>query len=153
MTLPLDWLTQPIGIAGIEAKYIGHYHGSKVTDPVTGLNRRMSHRPLWHQQWDIRYDMADLGLVYGASFRVQEPNYAYFFNEIRRQHEGTRSTLFIEYSKFSLGTLRFQVTDMAGFHRDRFIYAGSRASGGLDQIVNRKRTLDPLLQLTLSGKF
>ena len=153
ITLPLDWLTQPIGIAGIEAKYIGHYHGSKVTDPVTGLNRRMSHRPLWHQQWDIRYDMADLGLVFGASFSVQEPNYAYFFNEIRRQHEGTRSTLFIEYSKFSLGTLRFQVTDMAGFHRDRLIYAGTRASGELDQIVNRKRSLDPLLQLTLSGKF
>jgi hypothetical protein len=42
---------------------------------------------------------------------------------------------------------------MAGFHRDRFIYTGTRASGELDQIVNRKRTLDPLLQLTLSGKF
>ena len=33
VTLPLDWLTRPIGFAGIEAKYIGHYHGSKVTDP------------------------------------------------------------------------------------------------------------------------
>jgi hypothetical protein len=97
--------------------------------------------------------MADLGLVYGASFSVQEPNYAYFFNEIRRQHEGTRSTLFIEYSKFSLGTLRFQVTDMAVVHRDRYIHAGTRASGGFDQIVNRTRSLDPLLQLTLSGKF
>lgn len=153
ITLPLDWLTKPVGIAGVEAKYIGHYHGSKVTDPVTGLNRRMSNRPLWHQQWDIRYDLADLGLVYGASFSVQEANYAYFFNEIRRQREGTRSTIFIEYTKFSLGTLRFEVTDMAGFHRDRFIYAGPRASGSLDQVVNRKRSLDPLLQLTLSGKF
>ncbi|MFN3450746.1 MAG: hypothetical protein ACK4ZE_01190 [Sphingorhabdus sp.] len=153
VTLPLDWLTTPLGFAGIEAKYVGHYHGSKVTDPVTGLNRRMSNRPLWHQQWDIRYDIADLGLVYGASFSVQESNYAYFFNEIRRQREGTRSTVFVEYTKFSLGTLRFQVTDMAEFHRDRFIYAGTRASGGLNQIVNRKRSLDPLLQLTLSGKF
>jgi outer membrane receptor protein involved in Fe transport len=153
ITLPLDWLTKPVGIAGVEVKYIGHYHGSKVTDPLTGLNRRMSNRPLWHQQWDIRYDLADLGLVYGASFSVQEANYAYFFNEIRRQREGTRSTIFIEYTKFSLGTLRFEVTDMAGFHRDRFIYAGTRASGSLDQIVNRKRSLDPLLQLTLSGKF
>lgn len=153
ITLPLDWLTKPVGIAGIEVKYIGHYHGSKVTDPVTGLNRRMSNRPLWHQEWDVRYDVADLGLVYGASFSVQEANYAYFFNEIRRQREGTRSTIFIEYTKFSLGTLRFEVTDMAGFHRDRFISAGTRASGGLNQIVNRKRSLDPLLQLTLSGKF
>jgi hypothetical protein len=52
-----------------------------------------------------------------------------------------------------LGTIRFQVTDMAGFRRDRFIYAGTRASGSLGQIVNRDHSLDPLLQLSLSGKF
>jgi len=153
ITLPLDWLTKPIGFAGVEVRYVGHYHGSRVADPVTGLNRRVSHRPLWHQQWDIRYDMADLGLVYGASFGVQDANFDYFFNEIRRQQESTRTTIFIEYSKFKLGTIRFQVNDMAGFRRDRFIYAGTRASGSLAQIVNRARKLDPLLQLSLSGKF
>lgn len=153
ITLPLDWLTKPIGFAGIEVRYVGHYHGSRVTDPVTGLNRRVSHRPLWHQEWDIRHDIADLGLVYGASFGIQDANFDYFLNEKRRQKEGTRTTIFIEYSKFKLGTIRFQVTDMAGFRRDRFIYAGTRASGTLGQIVNRERRLDPLLQLSLSGKF
>ncbi|RRQ52522.1 TonB-dependent receptor [Sphingorhabdus wooponensis] len=153
ITLPLDWLTKPIGFVGIEARYVGHYHGSRVTDPVTGLNRRVSQRPLWHQQWDIRHDMADLGLVFGGSISVQDANYDYFFNEKRRQKEGTRTTIFMEYSKFKLGTIRFQVTDMAGFRRDRFIYAGTRASDTLTQIVNRERRLDPLLQLSLSGKF
>lgn len=153
ITLPLDWLTKPIGVNGVEVRYVGHYHGSRVTDPVTGLNRRMSNRPLWHQQWDVRYDMATLGLVYGASFSVQDANSAYFVNEIRRQQEGTRTTIFVEYSKLKLGTIRFQVTDMAGFNRDRFIFSGSRASNALSQIVNRERSLDPLLQLSLSGKF
>ena len=153
ITLPLDWLTKNVGFTGMEARYIGHYHRSRVTDPVIGLNRRMSNRPLWHQQWDIRYDVADLGLVYGASFSVQQANYAYFLNELRRQRDGTRTTLFIEYSKFKFGTIRFQVTDLPGFERDRFIYSGSRASNTLAQIVNRERRLDPLLQLTLSGKF
>ena len=153
ITLPLDWLTKPIGFVGIEARYVGHYHGSRVTDPVTGLNRRVSQRPLWHQQWDIRHDMADLGLVFGGSISVQDANYDYFFNEKRQQKEGTRTTIFMEYSKFKLGTIRFQVTDMAGFRRDRFIYAGTRASDTLTQIVNRERRLDPLLQLSLSGKF
>jgi hypothetical protein len=97
--------------------------------------------------------MADLGLVYGASFGVQDATFAYFFNEKRQQQEGTRTTIFIEYSKFKLGTIRFQVTDMAGSRRDRFIYAGTRASGSLGQIVSRERSLDPLLQLSLSGKF
>lgn len=153
ITLPLDWLTKPVGFTGMEARYVGHYHGSRVTDPVTGLHRRMSSRPLWHQQWDIRYDVADFGVVYGASFNVQDTNFSYYFNELRRQRDGIRTTIFIEYSKFKLGTIRFQVTDLASFQRDRFIYAGTRASGSLAQIVNRERKLDPLLQLSLSGKF
>lgn len=153
ITLPLDWLTTHVGVSGVEARYVGHYHGSRVTDPVTGLNRRMSNRPIWHQQLDIRYDVADLGLAYGASFSVQQANYNYFVNELRRQRDGTATTLFIEYSKFKFGTVRFQVTDLAGSHRDRFIYNGTRASNTLAQIVNRERSLDPLFQLTLSGKF
>jgi outer membrane receptor protein involved in Fe transport len=153
ITLPFDWLTKPIGFAGVELKYVGHYHGSRVVDPVTGLDRRMSNRPLWHQEWNLRYDAPDLGLVYGATFYAQESNNAYFFNEFRRQSDGVRSTLFIEYTKFKIGTLRLQVIDLPDFRRDRFIYTDTRANSGLSQIVNRKRELDPLIQLTLSGTF
>jgi hypothetical protein len=97
--------------------------------------------------------MPDLGLVYGASFGVQDARFAYFFNEKRRQQDGTRTTIFIEYSKFKLGTIRFQVSDWAVSRRDRFIYAGTRASGSLGQIVSRESSWDPLLQLSLAGKF
>jgi outer membrane receptor protein involved in Fe transport len=153
ITLPFDWLTKPIGFTGLELKYVGHYHGSSVTDPVTGLTRRRSNVPLWHQEWDLRYDATDLGLVYGAKFYAQESNNAFFFNEFRRQSDGVRTTLFVEYTKFKLGTLRLQVTDLPDFRRDRFIYTDTRANSGLGQIVNRKRELDPLIQLTLSGTF
>ncbi len=153
ITLPFDWLTKPAGFTGVELKYVGHYHGSRVTDPVTGLKRRMSNRPLWHQEWQLRFDATQLGLVYGATFYAQESNNAYFFNEFRRQSDGVRSVLFIEYTKFKLGTLRLEVTDLPDFRRDRFIYADTRASGTLNQIVNRKRELDPLIKLSISGKF
>ena len=153
ITLPFDWLTKPVGFTGLELKYVGHYHGSRVADPVTGLKRRMSNRPVWDQQWDLRYDATDLGLVYGASFYAQESNNFYFFNEFRRQSDGVRSTVFVEYNKFKLGKLRLEVIDLPDFRRDRFIYADTRANSGLNQIVNRKRSLDSLIQLTLSGKF
>ena len=39
------------------------------------------------------------------------------------------------------------------FNRDRFIYNDTRASGVITQIISRERTLDPRVQLTLSGKF
>jgi hypothetical protein len=153
ITLPLDWLTKAVGVTGIEVKYIGHYHDSRVTDPVIGLKRRMSNRPLWHQQWEYRHDIAGSGLVYGVTANVQEANNGYFFNEFRRQKEGVRTNLFVEYTKFKLGTLRLQYTSISDFQRDRFIYAGTRAGGTITQIVNRTRELDPLIQLTLSGKF
>jgi hypothetical protein len=153
ITLPFDWLTKPAGITGIEVKYVGHYHDSQVTDPVTGMKRRMSNRPLWHQQWELRHDIANSGFVYGVTANVQEANNAYFLNEFRRQKEGVRTNLFVEYKKFKLGTLRLQYTSIPDFQRDRFIYSGTRGSGTITQIVNRRRYLDPLLQLTLSGKF
>lgn len=153
ITLPMDWLTKPVGISGVEVKYTGHYHGSRVTDPVTGLKRRMSNRPVWHQEWSLRHDIANSGFVYGVSAYVQEANHAYFFNEYRRQKEGVRTNLFVEYKKFKLGTLRLEYISIPDFSRDRFVYAGTRASGTLTQIVNRRRYLDPLFQFTLSGKF
>lgn len=153
ITLPFDWLTKPAGITGIEVKYTGHYHGSRVTDPLTGLTRRMSNRPLWHQEWALRHDIAGSGFVYGVSANVQEANNGYFLNEFRRQQEGVRTRVFVEYSKFKLGTLRLQYTSIPDFSRDRFIYTGTRAGGTIIQIVNRRRYLDPLIQLTLSGKF
>jgi outer membrane receptor protein involved in Fe transport len=153
ITLPFDWLTKPVGVTGIEVKYTGHYHGSRVTDPVTGEKRRMSNRPLWHQEWQLRHDIANTGFVYGVTAYVQEANNAYFLGEFRRQKEGVRTNLFVEYKKFKLGTLRLQYTSIADFNRDRFIYTGTRATGTVTQIVNRQRFLDPLWQLTLSGKF
>jgi outer membrane receptor protein involved in Fe transport len=153
ITLPFDWLTKPAGITGIEVKYTGHYHDSRVTDPVTGLKRRMSNRPLWHQEWALRHDIAGTGFVYGVTVNVQDANNAYFLNEFRSQKDGVRTNLFVEYSKFKLGTLRLQYTSIPDFSRDRFIYTGTRSGGSVTQIVNRKRYLDPLIQLTLSGKF
>lgn len=153
ITLPLDWFTKSVGFSGMEVKYTGHYHGSRVTDPVTGQSRRMSNRPVWHQEWALRHDIAKSGFVYGVTAYVQAQNNAYFFNEYRRQKEGVRTNVFIEYSKFKLGTLRIQYTSIPDFGRDRFIYAGTRATGPITQIVNRRRYLDPLFQITLSGKF
>lgn len=153
ITLPFDWLTKRVGVTGIELKYVGHYHGSSVTDPVTGLKRRMSNRPLWHQEWALRHDIAGSGFVYGVTLNAQHGSNAYLFNEFRRQKDGVRTRLFVEYTKFKLGTLRLQYTSIPDFGRDRFIYTDTRATGAITQIVNRRRYLDPLIQLSLSGKF
>jgi hypothetical protein len=155
ITLPFDWLTKPIGITGLELKYVGHYHGSSLTDPITGLDRRVSYRPLWHQNWDLRHDIKGSGFVWGLSWAERATGNAYFYNQYRRETFGSNISAFIEYNKFKYGTLKLQAIGLGGekLLRDRFFYDDTRASGTLTQIINRDRRLDPRIQISLSGKF
>jgi outer membrane receptor protein involved in Fe transport len=153
--LPLDWLTTPIGVSGIEVKYVGHYHGSRVTDPVTGLKRRVSFRPEYHQSWELRHDIPKIGIAWGLDVRTSAPGNAYFVNLERWQLESPQYDAFLEYKKFKLGTVRLKVSGIGGqpFRRIRFGYAGTRASGIVNSIIDRTRKLDPRFQLSLIGKF
>jgi len=155
ITLPLDWATKNLGIAGMEIKYVGHYHGSRVIDPVTGEKRRRSFTPEYHQEWTFRHDIAKAGIAYGLTVRAAAPFEAYFVNLFRSEREETEiGNAFIEYRKLKIGTVRLSVFDLVnGFNRSRFFYSGTRASGAISSIVDRRRTLDPRIQIGLAGKF
>ena len=155
ITLPFDWLTKPFGVRGMELKYVGHYHGSRVLDPVTGLNRRASFRPEWHQTFEFRHDLPKPGIAYGFTVNVAAPGKAYFVTQFRSQVERENVEAFIEYRKWSLGTVKLQIFNatQTPFTRERFLYTGTRASGVVNQIIKRERRLDPGFQLTVSGKF
>ncbi len=151
ITLPFDWL----GIPGLEVKWVAHYHQSRVTDPVTGLNRRMSHRPLWHQDWDVRHDIGKTGFAWGAKIFANEGSDAYFINQVRYTWQQPQFNLFVEYKKFKYGTLKFEVLDatQSTFHRKRFYYQGTRASNVFTDFIERERRLDRRYQFSISGKF
>ena len=136
-------------------KYVGHYHGSSLTDPVTGLDRRSSYRPLWHQNWDLRHDIKGSGFVWGLSWAERASGNAYFYNQTRIENYGPNVSIFAEYNKFKYGTLRLEAIGLGGqkLYRNRFIFNDTRASGVLTQVINRERTLDPRIQISLSGKF
>ncbi len=153
--LPFDWVTKGLGIKGMEVKYTAHYHGSQVTDPVTGLHRRMSGRPEWHQNWAFRHDMAKAGISWGFTAYVHAPSTVYFFDQISQVNEKTDLSLFIEYKKLKFGTLQLQVFDATShlWNRDRLFYRDTRASGVLTSSIERERRLDRKVQLSLSGKF
>jgi hypothetical protein len=155
ITLPLDWATKGLGIKGMEIKYIGHYHGSRVTDPVTGEKRRRSFTPEYHQDFIFRHDFPKAGVAYGFTVRQLAPYDAYFVNLFRSEREAFEiDNAFMEYRKLKIGTIRLSVFDLvSGFRRSRFFYQGTRASGVLTQIIDRKRRLDPRIQIGLSGKF
>ncbi len=155
ITLPFDWLTSSFGVKGMELKYVGHYHQSRVTDPVTGLSRRMSNRPLWHQQFELRHDLGKSGFAWGGNIFVAAPFRSYFFDQFREQRNAAQMSAFVEYKKFSLGTLKLQLSQINGdaFRRTRTFYRDTRATGDVTRIIDRTRTLDQRVTISLSGKF
>jgi hypothetical protein len=155
ITLPFDWVTKSVGITGMELKYVGHYHGSRVTDPVTGFDRRRSGENIWHQGFNFRHDIAKSGISWGVNTFIAAPNVDYFLNQVRRFQSGPELFAYVEYTKWKAGTLKFQignVTDVS-LTRDRFFYTGTRASGTIDRILRRERSRDTRFQLSLAGKF
>jgi hypothetical protein len=155
ITLPFDWFTSGFGVKGMELKYVGHYHQSRVTDPVTGLSRRMSNRPLWHQQFNLRHDLGTSGFAWGGSIFVAAPFRSFFFDQFREQRNAAQMSAFVEYKKFSLGTLKLQLSQINGdaFRRTRTFYRDTRATGDVTRIIDRTRTLDQRVTISLSGKF
>jgi hypothetical protein len=155
ITLPFDWLTKPLGITGMELKYVGHYHGSSAVDPVTGLRRSRSGSPLWHQNWDFRHDVGKTGFAWGVSANARAINRQYFINQFRTTYETPNISIFAEYKKFKFGTLRVEAQDAtrSTFLRNRFFYQDTRASGILTSSISRERRLDRRFQISLSGKF
>ncbi len=155
ITLPFDWITKPIGISGMELKYVGHYHGARVIDPVTGRPRGRSNEPVWHQEWNFRHDIPKIGLAWGFSVNQAASNFDYFFNQIARYRAGAEVFAFVEYKKWKIGTIRFQVANPTNVHinRDRFFYDDTRASDRIIRTIERDRFRDARFQLSLSGKF
>ena len=155
VTLPFDWLTKPVGITGMELKYVGHYHGSRVTDPVTGLFRSQSDEPLWHQSFNFRHDIKGAGISWGVDMNVQAPSTQFFFDQIRSFRSGPEVFVFAEYKKLKIGTLRFQignVTDVL-LTRDRTFFRDTRASGDIIRSFHRDRSRDTRFRLSLTGAF
>jgi outer membrane receptor protein involved in Fe transport len=154
-TLPLDRLTKPIGLSGMEIKYTVHYHGSRVTDPVTGASRPTSNRPLMHHDAEFRHDISDLGIAWGGDAHWQNESIGNYVDLIDRFATGPEVFLFIEYKKFSFGTLRFDVANPfdVRLERQRNFYRDTRASNTIIQSVERLRSRDRRYMLSLSGKF
>jgi hypothetical protein len=155
VTLPFDRVTEPLGITGMQLKWVGHYHGARVTDPVTGLSRGRSSEPLFHHDFNFRHDLAKAGISWGVDVSLRRPDIAYFIDQISTFSAGPETFLWVEYKKFSLGTLRFQIgnpTDVR-LRRDRVFFRDTRATGDVITSFARERRRDRRFLFSLNGKF
>ncbi len=155
ITLPFDWITTPFGFAGLELKYTGNYTDSRVTDPVTGRIRRRSNDALWDQNFDLHQDLPKAGISWGARVSVQAPQTEYFIDQIRTVAQSADVFGYVEYKKWPVGTLRFQMANIADITltRARSFYRDTRATDDIVRSLVRQRHRDSRFQISLTGKF
>lgn len=155
ITLPFDWLTKPLGVTGLELAYTGNLDDSRVVDPVTGQFRRRSGDALWSQTFNLRQDLRKAHVSWGVNVSVQSPNIFYYVDQIATFRQGADVLAYIEYNKWSVGTLRFQInnlTDLA-LVRNRTFYRDTRQTGDIITSFNRNRSRDTRFQISFNGKF
>ncbi len=153
--IPLDRLTKPIGIKGMELGFVAHYHGSRVIDPVTGRSRLVSGRPEFHYSLSLRHDLDKPKMAWGVSSGWAVNNISYFINQISRSSNQLLVDFFAEYRGFKRGTLRLDVTNVTDrpFVRDRLFFVDTRATGLVSQRFFRDQRRDSRIKLTFSSTF
>lgn len=154
-TVPLDMLTKPIGLTGMEWKFLAHHHGSRVTDPVTGLGRLQSGTPEFHYSTSLRHDLTRQKMVWGVSAGWGVDSFSYFVNQISRSTNRPNIGLFLEYRGLKRGTLRLDASNLSdrAIQRDRLFFVDTRASNLVSQRFFRDQSLDRRIKLSFSSTF
>jgi outer membrane receptor protein involved in Fe transport len=154
-TLPLDRFTKSIGLTGMELKFLAHHHGSRVTDPVTGLSRRQSGTPQFHYSASLRHDLERQKITWGLSTYFGQDSTSYFINQISRNSNNLNLDFFLEYRGLKNGTLRLDINNLSDVElaRERTFFIDTRTSNSISQRFVRDQRRDQLFKLSYSRTF
>lgn len=105
-TLTLDAPLERLGVKGARLKAVGILRQTRVTDPVTGENRRFTGIFPKHE-WRVEYRHDKGDLSWGATVSKFSDAIFYRINEVDRYFpDGPRSSAFVEYRLDPKTTLR-----------------------------------------------
>ena len=128
---------------------------SRVEDPLTGQQRRISNTMMRQGSIDLRHDIpaSDWAWGGGASYQLNSLNYR--LTEVGRQWEGpVWVDLFLEHKNVGGLTVRAGAVNLiaADSMWDRTVYVGRR-TGPVQYIEERDRMIGPIFQFAIRGKF
>jgi outer membrane receptor protein involved in Fe transport len=166
-TFPLD----PLGLPGAKIDFRALWEDSQVTDPVTGLKRRLSgdgggsgYRTLttlntnigYHLRADFRQDFEAARVAWGWTVADRGQRPLYKVNELDVHSEGAAANVFIETTRWFGIKIRLEAENMLNFqrHRERTIFVGERDLTPVESIIVRDRQHDiSRFALFLNGSF
>jgi outer membrane receptor for ferrienterochelin and colicin len=152
-SLPLD----SVGVKGGILKIFGEARDSKVTDPITGLERRIANQFAYDWNIDFRQDLPDLKLSWGGDYSSSGNGETFRLNEQQVRAFGTGDLdLFIETTAIKGITLRFSADNIGDMPRylDRRFFTPNRLPGGVFSGSEYRESLNgPVYGIVVSGAF
>lgn len=166
-TFPLAWL----GLTGAKMDVRALWQDSVVTDPVTGLDRRLSndgggtgYRTLenlngnihYHYRVDYRQDFEQSHIAWGWTVADRSSRTLFKVNELDVYGEGTAVNSFIETTRWFGLKIRIEAANMLSYdqHRERTLYTGERGLTPAGSRIVRDRRHDiSRVGLFLDGNF
>jgi outer membrane receptor protein involved in Fe transport len=152
-TFPLDGL----GIKGGMLKINAGARDTRVTDPITGVERHIANQNAYDWNIDFRQDLPDLKLAWGGDYTDVGQSEAFRLNEEQSRSFGPGDfDLFIETTYFQGVTVRLS-GDNLGSQPDRLnrrFFTPNRFPGGVFSSSEfREAAESPIVTLTVTGTF
>jgi hypothetical protein len=140
---------------------------SRVTDPVTGLDRVLSgssevSKPLPYRDENryaavinFRQDVKAAAIAWGMEMRKRGDRFAYRVNEFVTYDDGYEVNVFVETTRWLGLKVRLEGLNLLDFEQFRYrtIFTGERDLSTIDVVEIRNRTDGRRVLLTLSGAF
>lgn len=149
--LPLDGA----GLTGFTLRGTLLLRRSRVTDPQTGEERRISEDAPTEAAVSVTQDLPGLFLRWGVNFVSQTVEIAYKIDEVESNTLSSRVDAFLEYKPDDRWTFRLfgrNLTDSPAV-RDREIYAGLRGDSALDYLERRVLRSGPYFGFSVMRAF
>jgi hypothetical protein len=160
-----------LGLHGAKIDFRALWQDSVVTDPVTGLDRRLSgqgggtgYRVLatlnenigYHFRVDYRQDFEEARVAWGWTVADRGSRPLFKVNELDVHNEGTAVDAFVETTRWFGIKIRILMENMVNFkrNRNRILYVGERDLTPVESIIVRDRQHDiSRIALYVNGAF
>lgn len=144
----------PLGLKGLQLEFEASVGDSKLIDPLTGEERKISGTPLGGWEAVLRQDVPGTDLSWGAGFEHNTRSSVYRLDQRSRSFSGAFAFAFVEHKDLFGLKVRLQAANLTdrteGGRRE--VYVGDRL-GPLNFIEEREQTFSQIFRLQISDTF
>lgn len=146
---------EALGIQGAVLSGSAMVRETRVTDPVTGVERRFRGDEDWRASIDFRQDLPQAGFAWGFDYSVQGAEDFYRLDQFERITPARGDLdLFAETRRLAGLTARVGADlNLGSQERTRYVFAGPRGAGDVLEIETRTVDYDGQVYFELSGVF